>query len=1699
MGDEKSDPRLEWLESWVALKMSIKPAVFKKMLAGDGGAAVHHFLSNPDCRRVYVIGKDKDNKELVSADLPPPALHSKRKAVYFCKIERQPVTPENIDTTVMVGDLLPNVLTQLHRNCEAAYLPLLAHPDNQHGWPALVMSDLVDGIGRLAALVYVTIGRSHSRTLMPLPPQMPAASAPERMARDKERVHSCETAVATWTRQIKTSLRADPEAPPPGAAVDKSGAPPVLPLYGPLHELEFWGGRAANLASICQQLKSAPVRKVVRVLELSHSNYFNGIARMEADVLAASAEAENVVLYLSTLRADLEGLEQCSPDAFAELPASFAPLLHRCLLVWCHSRHYNTPSRLAVLLRQVGNALVERAREFLDGEALFHLDPPDMLEKVATAIEVCAAFKAAFFEVRDASASRSPENPWKFQNAAVFARLDQFIERCHDLHELATTIVQFGRLERIELGGSKGRALSASVAQMHTDFTRTALTFQNLEYDALDIAVKAFEDDFYQFRTDVKNVERRTAAVLNQGFEDCPTVFSAFKLIDAFEGLLERDALQQDLLRKQAELIIAYAADLKDVQRLFHSQKAKSAEGFYLEREGPPLYTNMPPVAGAIYWVRGLVERVDAPMQKLRGGMARVFELDESREALATHASLLQLLQDFEAQVYTAWAAGVEETAGAKLRLPLMLRDEESGRLSVNFDPDLVRLLREVRYFGYLSTEERPLQVPAAAKELHKDAELFRVLVGNLTLITSKYNQMQATMIAVERPLLEREMAALDALLQQGLTHLTWKSLDVNQFVREALNQVNNSFTKLAALKENLKAINDIIGGWSKAPLMRRKATATYAPKDFEESHKPYLASRYVDVTDGGKAVHKLLIESNGAAKVSKGAPSWKAYVEYVNGLIIEGLGALVGGSLQFLAEQIDAQHVAQHEMLPMLEIQIELAAPEVVFSPRLTSGEGTAAPSAGADTDAAGAEGGGGGGKPLSQLLAGWTADFFKVCKLVKRLDRTDGDFLYDVAEREEVRFRVHELRRHVDASFAATASLLEPFLEHRHLWTANIAEELAAFLRPQPPAPAAANAGASTPASPAIGTAAPAIGTATATAALQLIARMRAEPALAVFEAAVAEKKQKADEVAAMPVVLTRGWLKLDAKPAKQALSTWVTKWMFAYTSHLKETLEECLSCLTAFMADVKEGLDKAEADDEDGLTDADLIAAMGHIHAVNEASEDVEDLFEPLRGTVAILRRYSIPLQDEAIEVLDKAPYAWEDTKKLVTAADERLQSRKAKYAEQIKEEAEAFTADVGAFRAAFREKAPFGYDVPNGSDGAYALLDEWQQKLCEVEARASELRGREILFDVRVHPWREIGTCRTELMQLKVLWDHAVLINNIFESWQSMLWANIDCDACYSFAKRLQAQLVDLEKRIRQAPSWGAYTGTRKSLDEMLTTLPLMTELRDEAMRERHWKKLMRICGKTFVMDAKFCMRDLLRCQLHLFADAVSDIVEQSRQEIKIDKFLQKIDAAWLALQLEYQPFKATGVMVLVEPSLGPVYEALDEHETALQAMMANRFVGFFEVQVGGWKTQLGGVRATLDAWVEVQRQWCSLESIFLGSEDIREQLPEDAKRFDGIDADFKEQMADASQSLSPISACLKEGRAEALQKCEASLALCARSLSDYLETKRRKFPRFYFISAADLVDILSKGRTPPLVQVRFPSDCFWSLLVLAGPF
>lgn len=86
----------------------------------------------------------------------------------------------------------------------------------------------------------------------------------------------------------------------------------------------------------------------------------------------------------------------------------------------------------------------------------------EVCKKLETTIDICGKFKEYYFEYK-----RKSDGKWKLTLNALFSRLDAYSERCHDILHLTTTIMQFNKLERIELGGTKGKTLTETLKQIY--------------------------------------------------------------------------------------------------------------------------------------------------------------------------------------------------------------------------------------------------------------------------------------------------------------------------------------------------------------------------------------------------------------------------------------------------------------------------------------------------------------------------------------------------------------------------------------------------------------------------------------------------------------------------------------------------------------------------------------------------------------------------------------------------------------------------------------------------------------------------------------------------------------------------------------------------------------------------------------------------------------------------------------------------------------------------------------------------------------------------------------------------------------------------------------------------------------------------------------------------------------------------------
>lgn len=115
-------------------------------------------------------------------------------------------------------------------------------------------------------------------------------------------------------------------------------------------------------------------------------------------------------------------------------------------------------------------------------------------------------------------------------------------------------------------------------------------------------------------------------------------------------------------------------------------------------------------------------------------------------------------------------------------------------------------------------------------------------------------------------------------------------------------------------------------------------------------------------------------------------------------------------------------------------------------------------------------------------------------------------------------------------------------------------------------------------------------------------------------------------------------------------------------------------------------------------------------------------------------------------------------------------------------------------------------------------------------------------------------------------------------------------------------------------------------------------------------------------------------------------------------------LKALDSTWSTMEFEHEPHPRTGTMLLKSDEV--LVETLEDNQVQLQNLMTSKYLSHFLKEVTSWQQKLSTADAVISIWFEVQRTWSHLESIFVGSEDIRAQLPEDSQRFDHIDREFK---------------------------------------------------------------------------------------------
>uniref|UniRef100_A0AAQ5ZFV7 Dynein axonemal heavy chain 11 n=1 Tax=Amphiprion ocellaris TaxID=80972 RepID=A0AAQ5ZFV7_AMPOC len=542
--------------------------------------------------------------------------------------------------------------------------------------------------------------------------------------------------------------------------------------------------------------------------------------------------------------------------------------------------------------------------------------------------------------------------------------------------------------------------------------------------------------------------------------------------------------------------------------------------------------------------------------------------------------------------------------------------------------------------------------------------------------------------------------------------------------------------------------------------------------------------------------------------------------------------------------------------------------------------------------------------------------------------------------------------------------------------------------------------------------------------------------------------------------------GWLQLDIRPFKHTLMNVIKRWSWMFKEHLLNHVNQSVRELSCFVQDTASGL---STDVSDGDY-AGLVNIMGHLMAIRDRQISNEQHFKPLKSTAELLKTYGQQLPESVYTQLEELPEKWKSLRKIAFTVKHEVAPLQSNEVSVIRRKCVRFEVKQYEFREQFRTESIFKINI----EEPYKLIDK-VSTVAVMEMEMKKLQDTADLFEVSFPDYKQLRQCRSDIILVKAVWDMVIFVQTSIEDWTKTPWKEINVEQMDMELRRFAKEMKMLDKEVRV---WDVYMGLESTVKNLLTSLRAVNELQNSAVRERHWQQLMNTTGVRFVMGEGTTLGDLLELQLHRVEDEVKNIVDKSVKEMAIEKVLAEITQTWSVMSLSYETHTSTGTPLLKADE--NLIETLEDNQVQLQNILMSKYVEYFQAEVSGWQKKLMVADLVISSWMSVQRTWAHLNSIFTNSHDIRCQLANDAERFQGIHTDFQNLMTEVVQNNNVVDVTNQPGFLENLETLQQRLSVCEKALAEYLETKRLTFPRFYFVSASDLLEIVSKGTQPKQV-------------------
>ncbi|CAH0554579.1 unnamed protein product [Brassicogethes aeneus] len=266
---------------------------------------------------------------------------------------------------------------------------------------------------------------------------------------------------------------------------------------------------------------------------------------------------------------------------------------------------------------------------------------------------------------------------------------------------------------------------------------------------------------------------------------------------------------------------------------------------------------------------------------------------------------------------------------------------------------------------------------------------------------------------------------------------------------------------------------------------------------------------------------------------------------------------------------------------------------------------------------------------------------------------------------------------------------------------------------------------------------------------------------------------------------------------------------------------------------------------------------------------------------------------------------------------------------------------------------------------------------------------------------------------------------------------------------------------------------------KEIQKYKDIYPLLKYVRGDDFSNEHWMDIFALLQMTPKPIDQLLLNDWLNVSENIKVNfkQLEAISKKAASEIVIRQALNELDQ-WDTqakfLLIEHKDSKNKDIMLIKE--FKELLNKIGHNQSLLQSVKNSTDNRSFSDKTVLWENKLTDLEFYVTSLAQVQRKWLYLEPIFSSGT-----LANEKQRFDRIDRDVRNILNFIQKDSHLNALCRFSNLRSLLDTITDQLARCQNSLNNFLSEKRNKFPRFYFLSDEDLLEVVGQSTKEHVIQ------------------